>query len=163
MLKKEFLLKVGLAEMLKGGVIMDVTNADQAKIAEDSGAVAVMALEKIPADIRTDGGIARMSNPKTIKKIQETITGFSLYLASISTPSPTEVIIGARMNTACKFRFLPFKMTEISVTKESLCRPYALRSTVISIRLRVGYGKFSTLLARLINPAQVPIIGCFLA
>ncbi len=54
-------LKVGLAEMLKGGVIMDVTNAEQAKIAEDAGATAVMALERVPSDIRKDGGVARMS------------------------------------------------------------------------------------------------------
>lgn len=74
MLDKEFLLKVGLAEMLKGGVIMDVTTADQAKIAEDAGAVAVMALERIPADIRADGGVARMSNPKVIKEIQKTVS-----------------------------------------------------------------------------------------
>ena len=60
MKKGTFEVKVGLAEMLKGGVIMDVTTSDQAKIAEDSGAVAVMALERIPADIREDGGIARM-------------------------------------------------------------------------------------------------------
>lgn len=69
-----FEIKVGLAEMLKGGVIMDVTNADQAKIAEDAGAVAVMALERIPADIRADGGIARMSNPKMIKEIQNKVS-----------------------------------------------------------------------------------------
>lgn len=74
MLDKEFLLKVGLAEMLKGGVIMDVTNADQAKIAEDAGAVAVMALERIPADIRAQGGVARMSNPKLIKDIQAAVS-----------------------------------------------------------------------------------------
>jgi len=72
--KGSFELKVGLAEMLKGGVIMDVTNADQAKIAEDSGAVAVMALERIPADIREDGGIARMSNPSMIKDIQKKVS-----------------------------------------------------------------------------------------
>jgi pyridoxal 5'-phosphate synthase pdxS subunit len=60
--------------MLKGGVIMDVTNQEQAKIAEDSGAVAVMALERIPADIRTDGGVARMSNPKMIKEIQKNVS-----------------------------------------------------------------------------------------
>jgi len=60
--------------MLKGGVIMDVTNADQAKIAEDAGAVAVMALERIPADIRKDGGVARMSNPKMIREIQEKVS-----------------------------------------------------------------------------------------
>jgi pyridoxal 5'-phosphate synthase pdxS subunit len=74
MLDKDFLLKVGLAEMLKGGVIMDVTTPDQAKIAEDAGAVAVMALERIPADIRADGGVARMSNPKMIKEIQKLVS-----------------------------------------------------------------------------------------
>ena len=74
MKKTAFELKVGLAEMLKGGVIMDVTNYEQAKIAEDAGAVAVMALERIPADIRKDGGVARMSNPTMIKEIQESVT-----------------------------------------------------------------------------------------
>jgi pyridoxal 5'-phosphate synthase pdxS subunit len=67
-------LKTGLAEMLKGGVIMDVTNAEQAKIAEDSGAVAVMALERVPADIRKQGGVARMSEPDLIKAIKESVT-----------------------------------------------------------------------------------------
>src|SRR5499433_155684 len=65
----EFKLKTGLAEMLKGGVIMDVTTADQAKIAEDAGAVAVMALERVPADIRAEGGVARMSDPDMIDQI----------------------------------------------------------------------------------------------
>ena len=68
---KNYKLKVGLAEMLKGGVIMDVTTPDQAKIAEDAGAVSVMALERIPADIREHGGVARMSNPSVIKKIMD--------------------------------------------------------------------------------------------
>jgi len=67
-------LKIGLAEMLKGGVIMDVTTSDQAKIAENAGAVAVMALERIPADIRAHGGVARMSNPTVIKKIMDGVT-----------------------------------------------------------------------------------------
>jgi pyridoxal 5'-phosphate synthase pdxS subunit len=67
-------VKSGLAEMLKGGVIMDVVNADQAKIAEVSGAVAVMALERVPADIRADGGVARMSDPEVIREIQEAVT-----------------------------------------------------------------------------------------
>jgi len=67
-------LNVKLAEMLKGGVIMDVTDADQAKIAENAGAVAVMALERIPSDIRKDGGIARMSDPELIKDIQKSVT-----------------------------------------------------------------------------------------
>lgn len=66
--------KVGLAEMLKGGVIMDVTNADQAKIAEDAGAVAVMALERVPADIRKEGGVARMADPLKIIEIMEAVS-----------------------------------------------------------------------------------------
>ncbi|MDI9595924.1 MAG: pyridoxal 5'-phosphate synthase lyase subunit PdxS [Atribacterota bacterium] len=66
--------KKGLAQMLKGGVIMDVINAEQAKIAEDSGAVAVMALERVPADIRATGGVARMADPKKIKEIMEAVT-----------------------------------------------------------------------------------------
>jgi pyridoxal 5'-phosphate synthase pdxS subunit len=70
----EWRTKVGLAEMLKGGVIMDVTNAEQAKIAEKAGAVAVMALERVPADIRASGGVARMSDPKIIKSIQDAVS-----------------------------------------------------------------------------------------
>ncbi|NOZ54211.1 MAG: pyridoxal 5'-phosphate synthase lyase subunit PdxS [Gammaproteobacteria bacterium] len=70
----QFAIKVGLAEMLKGGVIMDVTDAEQATIAEQAGAVAVMALERIPADIRKDGGIARMSDPAMIKNIQQAVS-----------------------------------------------------------------------------------------
>jgi len=66
--------KVGLAEMLKGGVIMDVVNAEQAKIAEEAGAVAVMALERVPADIRAQGGVARMSDPKLIREIQDAVS-----------------------------------------------------------------------------------------
>ncbi len=72
--KGSFKVKVGLAEMLKGGVIMDVTNAEQAKIAEDAGAVAVMALERIPSDIRKDGKIARMSAVEMIQEIQKTVS-----------------------------------------------------------------------------------------
>ncbi len=74
MSKGTFEIKVGLAEMIKGRVIMDVTNPEQAKIAEDDGACAVMALERIPADIRKDGGISRMSDPEMIKGIQDTVS-----------------------------------------------------------------------------------------
>ncbi len=69
-----FRLKTGLAEMLKGGVIMDVVTPEQARVAESSGAVAVMALERVPADIRADGGVARMSNPSMIAEIQEAVS-----------------------------------------------------------------------------------------
>lgn len=67
-------LKTGLAEMLKGGVIMDVTDAEQARIAEQAGAVAVMALERVPSDIRAEGGVARMASPKKIREIMQTVT-----------------------------------------------------------------------------------------
>lgn len=72
--KSTWKTKVGLAEMLKGGVIMDVTNAKEAKIAEEAGAIAVMALERVPADIRVQGGVARMSDPRIIKEIQDTVS-----------------------------------------------------------------------------------------
>ena len=71
---EQFRVKVGLAEMLKGGVIMDVTNAEQAKIAEDAGASAVMALERVPADIRKEGGVARMASIAKIEEIMRTVT-----------------------------------------------------------------------------------------
>src|ERR1700744_4583419 len=71
---KEFRLKVGLAKMLKGGVIMDVTNAEQARIAEVAGACAVMALERVPSDIRKEGGVARMAAPKIIREIMDTVS-----------------------------------------------------------------------------------------
>lgn len=82
--KTSLKLKTGLAEMLKGGVIMDVVNAEQAKIAEDAGAVAVMALERVPADIRVMGGVARMSDPQMIKEI----------MAAVSIPVMAKVRIG---------------------------------------------------------------------
>jgi pyridoxal 5'-phosphate synthase pdxS subunit len=73
-IKSSFQVKAGLAQMLKGGVIMDVVTAEQAKIAEDAGACAVMALERVPADIRVAGGVARMSDPKMIKSIMKAVT-----------------------------------------------------------------------------------------
>src|SRR3954454_10435640 len=72
--KSTWLTKVGLAQMLKGGVIMDVVTPDQARIAEEAGAVAVMALERVPADIRVHGGVARMSDPEMIVGIIEAVT-----------------------------------------------------------------------------------------
>ena len=74
MSKDQFDINVGLAEMLKGGVIMDVTNVEEAMIAESAGACAVMALERIPSDIRKDGGIARMSDPRMIQEIQKAVS-----------------------------------------------------------------------------------------
>ena len=71
---EQFRVKVGLAEMLKGGVIMDVTNAEQARIAEQAGACAVMALERVPSDIRKEGGVARMAAPRVIREIMDTVS-----------------------------------------------------------------------------------------
>ena len=73
-MENRYELNKNLAQMLKGGVIMDVTNAEQAKIAENAGAVAVMALERVPADIRREGGVARMSDPKMIREIKNTVS-----------------------------------------------------------------------------------------
>ncbi|MFN3910329.1 MAG: pyridoxal 5'-phosphate synthase lyase subunit PdxS [Candidatus Anstonellaceae archaeon] len=73
-MNERYLLKTGLAKMLKGGVIMDVTNAKEAKIAQEAGAVAVMALEKVPADIRKEGGVARMADPKKIEEIKNAVS-----------------------------------------------------------------------------------------
>ena len=73
-LSDQFRLKIGLAEMLKGGVIMDVTTAAQARIAEGAGAAAVMALERVPADIRKEGGVARMASIKVIREIMDTVS-----------------------------------------------------------------------------------------
>lgn len=72
--KSTYSVKVGLAQMLRGGVIMDVVNAEQARIAEEAGACAVMALERVPADIRAQGGVARMSDPQLIKEIKQAVT-----------------------------------------------------------------------------------------
>ena len=81
------LVKRGFARMQKGGVIMDVVNSEQAKIAENAGAVAVMALERVPADIRADGGVARMSNPNMIKEI---IDCTSIPCLLYTSPSPRD-------------------------------------------------------------------------
>src|SRR5580698_6581801 len=72
--RNQWRVKVGLAEMLKGGVIMDVTNVEQARIAEEAGACAVMALERVPADIRKEGGVARMASPRIIREIMDTVS-----------------------------------------------------------------------------------------
>ncbi len=88
--QEQFRLKVGLAEMLKGGVIMDVMTADQARIAEEAGACAVMALERIPARIRREGGVARMSDPRLIKEIEAAVSTGSA--CSAASPGPSHVL-----------------------------------------------------------------------
>jgi pyridoxal 5'-phosphate synthase pdxS subunit len=85
-------VKTGLAQMLKGGVIMDVVNAEQAKIAEEAGAVAVMALERVPSDIRADGGVARMADPTIIEAI----------MAAVSIPVMAKCRIGHFETRLCR-------------------------------------------------------------
>ena len=107
---ESFEIKVGLAEMLKGGVIMDVTNPEQAKIAEDAGATAVMALERVPSDIRRDGGVARMCSIEIIEGIQKTV----------SIPVMAKVRIGhfseARVLEALGLDFIDESETEVRDT-----------------------------------------------
>ncbi len=89
-------VKGGLAEMLKGGVIMDVTTAEQARIAEEAGAVSVMALERVPADIRAEGGVARMADPTKIREIQEAVSIPVMAKARIGHFVEAQVLRGAR-------------------------------------------------------------------
>ena len=112
-----FELKIGLAEMLKGGVIMDVTDAAQAKIAEEAGACAVMALERVPADIRRDGGVARMSAVEMIEEIQR----------SVSIPVMAKVRIGHVAEADAEAFGLPHLQIDFfflsSTTSEEKARP----------------------------------------
>jgi pyridoxal 5'-phosphate synthase pdxS subunit len=104
-----FRTKAGLAEMLKGGVIMDVVTAEQAKIAEDAGAAAVMALERVPADIRRDGGVARMSDPSMIKGIQEAVTIPVMAKARIGHFAEAQVLESLEVDYIDKWAFgVPF-------------------------------------------------------
>jgi pyridoxal 5'-phosphate synthase pdxS subunit len=104
-----FRVKAGLAEMLKGGVIMDVVTAEQAKIAEDAGASAVMALERVPADIRRDGGVARMSDPSMIKGIQEAVTIPVMAKARIGHFAEAQVLEALEVDHIDKWAFrIPF-------------------------------------------------------
>jgi len=96
--KGTYNLKKGLAEMLKGGVIMDVVTADQAKIAEKAGAVAVMALERVPADIRSEGGVARMSDPKLIKQIMNAVSIPVMAKCRIGHPAEAQILQALRVD-----------------------------------------------------------------
>ena len=91
-------VKRGLADMLRGGVIMDVVTPDEAKIAEDAGAVAVMALERVPADIRRDGGVARMSDPAMIDGIQQAVTIPVMAKARIAQYAQPQVLESQRVD-----------------------------------------------------------------
>ena len=120
-------VKSGLAEMLKGGVIMDVTDADQARIAEDAGAVAVMALERVPADIRKEGGVARMADPTKIQEIQETVTIPVMAKARIGHFAEAQVLAGARGRLRGRERGADAGRRGASHRQVALRRPVRLR------------------------------------
>lgn len=112
-----------LAQMLKGGVIMDVTTPEQARVAEEAGACAVMALERIPADIRAAGGVSRMSDPKMIKGIQEAVSIPVMAKCRIGHIVEAQVLQPSRSITSMSPRSSPLPMTSITSTRPSLtCR-----------------------------------------
>ena len=123
-------VKTGLAEMLKGGVIMDVTTAEQAKIAEDAGACAVMALERVPADIRTDGGVARMADPTKVEEIMEAVSIPVMAKAASGTSSRRRSSSRSASTTSTRARCSrrPTRSTT-STSGSSRCRSCAARGT----------------------------------
>ena len=123
-LDEQFRLKVGLAEMLKGGVIMDVTNAEQALIAEKAGAAAVMALERVPSDIRKEGGVARMAPISKIREIMQTVSIPVMAKARIGHFTEARILesLGSTTSTRAKCSLPRTKSTtSTSVTTGSVC------------------------------------------
>ena len=129
-------VKSGLAEMLKGGVIMDVVNAEQAKIAEDAGAVAVMALERVPADIRVDGGVARMSDPEMIQEIQEAVTIPVMAKCRIGHFAEAQILAGARDRLHRRVRGADAGRPRAPRRQVEVHRPVRLRRTNLGEALR---------------------------
>jgi pyridoxal 5'-phosphate synthase subunit Pdx1 len=120
-------LKTGLAEMLKGGVIMDVTNAEQAQIAERAGAVAVMALERVPAQIRAEGGVARMASPRKIREIMDAVTIPVMAKCRIGHFAEAQILeaLGVDYMTNRRSSLPPTKRTR-STNSASKCHSYAV-------------------------------------
>ena len=139
--KGTFELKIGLAEMLKGGVIMDVTNQDQARIAEDSGAVAVMALERIPADIRKEGGVARMSDPELIKSIQEAVSIPVMAKCRIGHFAEAQILESLEVDFIDESEVLTPADEENHVSKHNFNVPFVCGATNLGEALRrIGEG-----------------------
>ena len=130
----QYELNKGLAQMLKGGVIMDVTTPEQARIAEAAGACAVMALERIPADIRAAGGVSRMSDPKMIKGIQEAVSIPVMAKCRIGHFVEAQVLELSRLTTLMNLRcFHLLMMCTISIREISRSLSYVVQE--ISVRL----------------------------
>jgi len=121
---EQFTVKSGLARMLKGGVIMDVVDVEQARIAEKAGAVAVMALERIPADIRYDGGVARMSDPSMIKKIQEAVTIPVMAKARIGHFVEAQILQALEIDYIDESEVLTMADEELHINKNKFAVPF---------------------------------------
>src|SRR5215212_4218629 len=131
-----FRVKSGLAEMLKGGVIMDVTDAEQATIAEEAGACAVMALERVPADIRSQGGVARMSNPAVIKEIQEAVTIPVMAKARIGHFAEAQVLQALEVDYVDESEVLTPADERNHIDKHSFDAPFVCGATNLGEALR---------------------------
>jgi pyridoxal 5'-phosphate synthase pdxS subunit len=136
-----FRVKRGLAEMLKGGVIMDVVNAEQARLAEEAGAVAVMALERVPADIRRDGGVARMSDPAMIKGIQEAVTIPVMAKARIGHFAEAQVLQSLEIDYVDESEVLTVADEANHIDKHAFDVPFVCGATELGEALRrIGEG-----------------------
>lgn len=135
-LKGTFKLKSGLADMLKGGVIMDVVNAEHAKIAEDAGAVAVMALERVPSDIRAMGGVARMSDPKMIKGIQSAVTIPVMAKCRIGHFVEAQVLEALSVDFIDESEVLTPADEQFHISKESFTTPFVCGARDLGEALR---------------------------
>jgi pyridoxal 5'-phosphate synthase pdxS subunit len=136
-----FRVKRGLAEMLKGGVIMDVVTPDQARLAEAAGAVAVMALERVPADIRRDGGVARMSDPAMIKGIQEAVTIPVMAKARIGHFAEAQVLQSLEVDYVDESEVLTVADEANHIDKHSFDVPFVCGATELGEALRrIGEG-----------------------
>jgi len=135
------LVKRGLADMLRGGVIMDVVNPEQAKIAEDSGAVAVMALERVPSDIRRDGGVARMSDPQMIQEIQAAVTIPVMAKARIGHFAEAQILQSLDVDYIDESEVLTPADEENHIDKWSFTVPFVCGATNLGEALRrIGEG-----------------------
>jgi pyridoxal 5'-phosphate synthase pdxS subunit len=136
-----FRVKRGLAEMLKGGVIMDVVTPDQARLAEEAGAVAVMALERVPADIRRDGGVARMSDPEMIKGIQEAVTIPVMAKARIGHFAEAQVLQSLEVDYVDESEVLTVADEANHIDKHAFDVPFVCGATELGEALRrIGEG-----------------------
>jgi pyridoxal 5'-phosphate synthase pdxS subunit len=136
-----FRVKRGLAEMLKGGVIMDVVTPDQARLAEEAGAVAVMALERVPADIRRDGGVARMSDPEMIKGIQEAVTIPVMAKARIGHFAEAQILQSLAVDYVDESEVLTVADEANHIDKQAFEVPFVCGATELGEALRrIGEG-----------------------